>query len=133
MPATYTHHIFTKDVLKVVDLDVKEKLEKKEDLFNLFGKSFDILFFSKAKLGHFAHKNHVNLYFQNILKYIKENRLEDNEEVLAYLYGSLCHYILDSTIHPYIVYKTGKFNIKNKVIYFFINDLKIILILRFTK
>ena len=114
MPATYTHHIFTCDVYKVLDDNIKAKLKGKEDIFNLFGKSFDILFFSREKLGHFAHNNHVNLYFQNIIKYIRDNDLCDNGDVLAYLYGSICHYILDSTIHPYIFYKSGRYNPKNK-------------------
>ncbi len=117
MPATYTHHIFTEDVYKVLEPNVKEKLENSTDIFNLFGKSFDILFFARAQLGHFAHKNHVNLYFQNIIKYIRENNLYDNGNVLAYLYGSICHYVLDSTVHPYIYYKTGKYNHKNKKTY----------------
>ncbi len=114
MPATYTHHAFTKDVYKVLDKSVKEKLSKSEDLFNLFGKSFDVLFFSREKLGHFAHKNHVNLYFQNIMRYIKDNDLINNGDVLAYLYGSVCHYVLDSTIHPYVYFKAGRYYQNNK-------------------
>ncbi len=114
MPACYTHHVFTKDVYKVIDDKIKEKMVNAQDLFNLFGKSFDVLFFSRAKLGHFAHNNNVNLYFQNIIKYIRDNNLQDNGDVLAYLYGSICHYVLDSTCHPYIYYKTGKYNKKDK-------------------
>ncbi len=117
MPATYTHHTFTKDVYKVLDDEVKEKLKDHVDIFNLFGKSFDVLFFVKAKLGHFAHKHSSNLYFENIIKYIRENKLINNGEVLAYLYGSICHYVLDSTCHPYIYYKTGKYNMKDKKTY----------------
>ena len=82
MPATYTHHAFTKDVYKVLDKNVKEKLSKSEDLFNLFGKSFDVLFFSREKLGHFAHKNHVNLYFQNMINYIRDHDLLPLSEIL---------------------------------------------------
>ena len=36
------------------------------------------------------------------MKFIKENRLEDNSEVISYLYGSLEHLVLDSTFHPLI-------------------------------
>lgn len=114
MPATYTHHLFTKDVYKVVNENVKNKLQSNVDLFYLFGKSFDILFFIKPSLGRYAHNNQVNLYFSNIIKEVRNNKLYDNSEVLAYLYGSICHYVLDSTIHPYIYFKSGKYNYKNK-------------------
>lgn len=35
--------------------------------------------------------------------------MNQNPQVLAYLYGSLCHYVLDSTIHPFIYYYGGKY------------------------
>lgn len=114
MPATYTHHIFTKDVYKVLDDNIKNKMNDNKDLFYLFGKSFDILFFVNKRLGGYAHNNKVNLYFANMINYIRDNNLYDDNEVLAYLYGSICHYILDSTIHPYVFYKTGRYDYKDK-------------------
>jgi len=65
-------------------------------------------------MGNFAHNNNVNLYFSYILKYIKEFKMENNPEVLAYLYGSICHYVIDSTVHPYVFYKTGNYIYKDK-------------------
>ena len=41
MPATYTHHLFTKDVYKALDINIQKKLDS--NLFDLFGKSFDAL------------------------------------------------------------------------------------------
>ncbi len=114
MPATYTHHTFTNDVYKVIKPELKNKLEPSKDIFNVFGKSFDLLFFSNFRLGIEGHNHFVNAYFENIIKYIKDNHLEDNSEVLAYLYGSICHYVLDSTIHPYVYFKTGNFYSSNK-------------------
>ncbi len=117
MPAAYTHHVFAKDVFKVIDLSVREKIEDSQDIFYMFTHSFDMLFFSRDKLGVIAHKHSSNLYFTNIIKYIRENNLQNNGEALAYLYGSICHYVLDSTVHPYIYYKTGKYNRKKKKTY----------------
>ena len=114
MPATYTHHTFSEDVYKVINVDIQDKLKDSKEIYNLFGKSFDVLFFVKPDLGHFAHKNNINLYFSNIIKYIKDNNLVNDGEALAYLYGSICHYVLDSTVHPYIFYKTGVYNKKNR-------------------
>ena len=115
MPATYTHHLFTKDVYKALDTNIQNKLDI--NLFDLFGKSFDAFFFYKPKIGSYAHKNHANLYFANIISYMKNNSLTKDTDLLSYLYGSLCHYVLDSTIHPFIYYYGGKYERKNKKTY----------------
>jgi len=77
MPATYTHHLFTKDIFKVLPSSVTDKFQEEENLYYLFGKSFDILFFINHSLGSFAHTHHVNLYFQNIIQYIRKNNLKE--------------------------------------------------------
>ncbi len=115
MPATYTHHIFTNDVYKSLDKDIQNKINL--NVFNLFGKSFDALFFYKTKLGSIMHNENANLYFANIIKYIRNNNLFDDSDVLAYLYGSICHYVLDSTIHPFVYYYSGKYDVNSKKTY----------------
>ncbi len=117
MPATNTHHFFTKDVFKVININVNKKISDSVDIFNLFGKSFDILFFSNMNLGNKAHNYNSNLYFQNMIKYIRNNNLYNNSQALAYLYGSICHYVLDSTIHPYVFYYTGRVKTNDKSTY----------------
>ena len=112
MSATYTHHLFTKDVYKSLDTNIKEKLDS--DIFNLFGKSFDALFFYKPKLGSYAHNHEANLYFANIIYYLREHHETRNRELLSYLYGSICHYVMDSTVHPFIYYYSGKYDKKKK-------------------
>ena len=114
MPAVYTHYIFTKEVYSKLKLSTKNQIKNELDLFEIFGKSFDILFFSDSKLGHLAYNFNINLYFKNILLYIRKNNLQNDEKVLSYLYGSICHYILDSICHPYVFYRTGKFNFRDK-------------------
>ena len=116
MPSIVTHHYFAKEVLK----NLPEKISKKIDLstYLIFAQSFDNLFYYKfltpwqgkkiRKLGHTAQKEKINAYFKNILTYIKSNHLEKNTEVLSYLYGSICHYVLDYHCHPFIIYLTGR-------------------------
>ena len=115
MPATYTHHLFTKDVYKSLDTNIQKKLNV--NLFDLFGKSFDAFFFYKPKIGSYAHKNNANLYFANIISYMRKHSFTCNTELLSYLYGSICHYVLDSTIHPFIYYYGGKYERNNKKTY----------------
>ena len=119
MPATYTHHVFTKDVYKNLDKKIQDKLCEVIPVFHLFGKSFDALLFGETKLGNYAHNHKVNLYFKSIIQYIRDNKLYDNSQVLAYLYGSISHYVLDSTVHPYVYYKTGKYDKNNKKTYIY--------------
>lgn len=111
MPATYTHHLFTKDVYKSLNVSIQDKLDI--DIFNLFGKGFDVFYFYKPKLSNLGHTTNINLYFSNIVSYLRSNHETHNSELLAYLYGSICHYVLDSTVHPFIYYYGGKY-IKSK-------------------
>ena len=49
-------------------------------------------------------------YFENgiiSINYINEMNYYYNEQVMAYLYGQICHFVLDSTVHPYIIYHTA--------------------------
>lgn len=117
MPATVTHNIFAKDVFKVIDVNTQTKIKDNVEVFNLFAQSFDIMFFSNSKLGHKAHNYNSNLYFESIIKYIRNNNLYNNSQILAYLYGSICHYVLDSTIHPFVFYYTGRVKSKDKNTY----------------
>ena len=115
MPAFYTHYTFGKDVKK------KSKLKNIDDnLYNIFNQSFDSFYFYNfyfpfygkkvRKIAYIGHRKNVNKYFINIIKYMKEHDCANDSKTRAFLYGSLNHYILDSTIHPYIFYLTGVYN-----------------------
>lgn len=115
MAATYAHQLFTEDVYKLLDKKIKDSIDINS--FYTFGKSFDILFFSGSKLGSYAHNNKVNEYFNKIILYIKNNNLNKNRQVIGYLMGSICHYILDTTLHPFIYFYAGKYNKDDKHTY----------------
>ena len=44
----------------------------------------------------------------------EENNLENNNDVLTFLYGYIMHYALDTKVHPYVIHKAGIFNKKKK-------------------
>ena len=116
MPSIYTHNYFARDSYKKLEKENIHKLNNKL-YYEIFAQSFDNLFYynfyklGKGKeyrnLGYYAQKHNVWLYFKNMLEYIKKHKLY-NDEILGYLYGSLSHYALDSTCHPYIHYISGK-------------------------
>ena len=103
-----THIFFSKEVMN------KFNCSKSIKYFSL---GPDVFYFSnKTKyIGYIMHRKKTLLFFENYIKYIKNNNLENNKYVVGSLYGFLTHYILDSTIHPYIFYKGGLHNGMHRV------------------
>ncbi len=119
MPSTITHAYFANDVYK--KMKIKKYIDL--DLLKIFSQGPDILFFyysinyfktkEMKKLSEYMHRKNTQDYFINLITYIKNNKLETNKQVMSYLYGNILHYTLDSTIHPFVFFKTGVYN-KNK-------------------
>lgn len=117
MPATITHAFFTMDVYQ--KLSKEEQLLATDDLTQLrmFGQSTDSMMFynienlkkgkNLRKFQYFFHTTKTQEFFTCLCQYIKEKNLFEHSDVLAFLYGFICHYVLDSNVHPYIIYKTG--------------------------
>lgn len=119
MPTPVTHHYFAKDVLNKSDECVKNSFIDKMRIYELFTLGFDPFFTYgempfHEKLGDLCHQNYIDTFFLNYIKIIKEDKLQDNQEVLASLYGHLTHYILDSIMHPFVMYKSGEYEKGNK-------------------
>lgn len=122
MPAFYTHYTFAKKLYSNFSNKLKDNIDY--DYFLLFAQSFDIFYydfgmFKKNRLGrqlaHDGHRIKRKEFFDNILKFKKQ--YPNNTYINSFLYGTLSHYILDATFHPYIFYKTGTFKKKNKETY----------------
>lgn len=110
--------------------DLYKKLNKRiqsniniED-FKTFNQGHDILMFAinlynhnKKEIGNYVHKHNTQDFFKNMITYIYNNNLQNNYNVMAYLYGYIGHYSLDCTMHPYVTYKCGIFDKKNKQTY----------------
>ena len=120
MPATITHAFFTKDVFDILPSDIKKKLEINK--IKMYGQSVDSCMFYNIlsllpgkKIRDFSdifHKNKSQEFFINVLNYMRDNNINDID-TYSFLFGFICHYVLDSTIHPYIIYKTGILDKKN--------------------
>lgn len=125
MPATVVHAYFSQDVYDILPNTIKNKLNVER--LRTFGQSTDALMFynlfnilSGKKVRSFQkyfHTNKTQEFFINLINYIKENNYINDSDVCSFLVGAICHYVLDSTIHPYIFYKTGYFNKNDKSTY----------------
>lgn len=119
MPATITHAFFAKDVYDILPKEIRDLLDVKR--CKMFGQSVDSLMFynlfsimpGKKIRGfqYYIHTHNTQELFLNIIQYMKENNIQD-KDTYSFLEGFICHYVLDSTIHPYVVYKTGVFRKK---------------------
>ena len=127
MAGTITHAYFVLDLYDKLSIRSKELLiDRKEDL-KMFAQNTDILFFynitnfKKGKevreFGYKSQKIKTYEFFSTLINCIKYNNHQYNPQVMAYLYGMLSHYVLDSTMHPFIIYKTGQFNKDDKATY----------------
>lgn len=125
MPATVTHAFFAEDIYEKLDIKYQKKINKKQLL--MFSQSMDSMMFYNIldfkrdkKVKNFSkifHTENVNKYFSSLLNYIKINKYYNDPQTLTYVYGLICHFVLDSTLHPFIFYKTGLFNKKDKKTY----------------
>lgn len=125
MPATIVHAYFSQDVYDILPSTIKNKLNV--DRLKTFGQSTDSLMFYNLfnilpgkrvrSFQNYFHTNKTQEFFINLINYIKENNYINDSDVCSFLVGAICHYVLDSTIHPYIFYKTGYFNKKDKSTY----------------
>ncbi len=120
MPSTMTHTYIAKDVYKNLDTKIKRKVtEDYLDNIITFSQGFDILYFYKIitrpnnkiiKLGGYCHRNKTNEFFITLTNKIKESK-DINE--FTFLIGLICHYVADSTIHPYVNYLASTMKHKN--------------------
>ncbi|MDD6878769.1 MAG: zinc dependent phospholipase C family protein [bacterium] len=127
MPSTVTHSYFSMDVYEKLPLNRKIFLKDQKQNLKIFSQSMDplnfyiTLNFKKSKkvrsFANYFHSHKTNEFFINTINYIKYNYYKDNPQILAFLYGTIMHYVLDSTMHPYICYKTGHFEKKDKNTY----------------
>ena len=116
MPATITHAFFAKDIYDILSDEIVENVELQR--LKMFAQSMDSLMFynlfsilpgkEMRKFQGYFHENDTRNFFINLLEYMKKNNIKD-KDTYSFLIGTICHYALDTTVHPYVVYKTGKF------------------------
>jgi hypothetical protein len=99
--------------------DVLEKinLPLKKDTFLLASQGPDPLFYHRSlplqkksiipRIGNSMHELHTDGFLYNMIDFVKKN--PDNE-LKSFLYGFICHHVLDYTAHPYVFFMTGNYS-----------------------
>lgn len=118
MPNIITHTLFADDMLKA--LGEPDWLAERKQLMEVGSNGPDILFFEGLSpkrffktgklpsIGNKLHASHVNAFYQSAIDSIRaESDPLIRQDMEAYAIGHLCHWALDSTMHPYVFYKTG--------------------------
>lgn len=106
MASIYTHNRFGLLLREKMSGELKEVATKYDDLYRLGQQGPDIFFFNlkltmkEGTPGMFIHEASGKDYLEHIKPFVKQYPL--NSPQGAYLVGSLCHYILDSKIHPLV-------------------------------
>lgn len=101
MPSYISHAIHGE---KLFDELNNEKLLK-EDVEVSKLKGYTIAYdYAYLVKGLDNHNNSAKDYLLFIIRYIKENHLQSNVSVMAYLYGHVAHFYFDSYAHPLIYY-----------------------------
>lgn len=105
MPNLITHHYIGEELRKNLNGKAKEFIDKNTDAFYLGCIGPDYLFtFSQLKFKEARYPNlmqylHTYEIFYNCGKYLQENQ---NDIMLSYVLGLLCHYVADYHLHPYV-------------------------------
>ena len=124
MPATITHSYYAKDLYEVLPDNITSKLDLSRT--KMFANSTDSFMFynilslksdnNLRKFQYYFHTHKTNQFFINLLEYVRKNNIDDTD-TYSFIVGFISHFVLDSNIHPYIIYRTGMFNKKDKNTY----------------
>lgn len=120
MPSSVTHNYFSVDVYNKLNNIIKSKIRPCFNEYRIFSQGPDPYFFydfhltKKSKNVHkinIAMQHYfVNEHFLSLINYINKKGYYSNSMVMSYLYGQICHFVLDTTCHPFIIYNTGMFD-----------------------
>lgn len=106
MPALGTHVIQSRRCLE----QISPKVELDRDFVGASAVSHDAMSLLPTG-GYFscfeaAHQTKTDEYFLTLIRYIKKHKMREHSNAMAFLYGQIMHYALDTKTHPLIYYMT---------------------------
>ena len=120
MPNIITHTLFFDELYDSFDSSYLEWMDSRKQLMEIGSNGPDFLFFhcfsperilKRTKLrtlGNVVHHSKVNEFYKMAVYLIRNEKNEEiKKDMMAYVCGHLCHWALDSQVHPYVFYRTG--------------------------
>lgn len=112
MPTTYTHDLFGKAVFQKLPEEIREIVKRHQMAYIIGLHGPDILFyyrpFHRNEVNQTGHRMHEEIA-AGFFKHCKEKYIQTGDEaVLSYTLGFICHYMLDSSCHPFIYSYTDR-------------------------
>ena len=106
MPGFVSHTVMAHDVYNMINKD-----NVNLDYMVTYSLGGDLCKYAKCRYD--SHHKDMDKFIYMMADYIKDNNLVNDKEVMGVLYGHICHYVMDSIIHP-LVRMVDKTCIKNK-------------------
>ena len=107
MPSTYAHYKFGKDVFKELPKELVKEINPYMPLYKIGLHGPDLLFYYKPletnvinQEGAWIHDRTGSVFFEKARAITRKNG--QKQVRLAYLYGFICHFVLDSMCHGYV-------------------------------
>lgn len=103
MPASYAHYRFGKLCVPELPANVRQPIQRFRQLYNMGLQGPDIFFYNKLFGSNAVTQLSGRFHAQSGQEFFTNACAQASTEAdLAYLYGLLGHYCLDSTAHPYV-------------------------------
>ena len=104
MPAATTHVEFAKDVYAQLPDEFRNRITNKQ-MFWLGSQGPDLLFFSRGSVLPGSLKKYGDLMHvakvAEVISYF-DSHIGNDSDLYSYVCGYLCHYALDSKVHPLV-------------------------------
>lgn len=120
MPSLYAHDRFGRQLLPGLPADVRRPIQRCRSLYDIGLQGPDFFFYDNylsrtpvVELGSTLHNQTGLEFFMSCCSHVRQN---PSEEALAYLYGLLAHYCLDSICHPFVYDHTGRGGVIHSVL-----------------
>lgn len=116
MPGFVTHYLFGVNSYKSLkNNNLKDIIKNNRRVFGLGLQGPDLFFYfipatvgMKVNIGNIMHKEKTNDFFHEMIKYVSEIHSETDYEIAcAYIHGFMGHYLLDTSMHPYVYGRVG--------------------------
>lgn len=110
MPSHYAHYRFGSAAIAFMDPHTRQTMQRFRQLYDVGLHGPDIFFyhsiFFHGKAFNLAKETHGEAGMDFFARVCQQLRQEPNEAAMAYLYGVLAHYCLDSALHPFVKAQT---------------------------